>query len=724
MKKLIYILVFSAISVQLSVAQKEMQPMNGHVKNIPNLNLPLYLNTMYSNNNSKTGVSRWYNYGETMQLYLGVTSPLYGNFLFPDSTILVNYTGGYGSAWVHKLADVLDVTSVIFNDPTVHPNALTLDAMSKYRLDSLHFHCKYDRNIADPNIVDTLMFEVSVNDNLLQAYFAPGILSPNFTTDTVFMKRLPYNYQSNALNLANKKIYKVPLNAQTYADSLTNGIHIIKLATDSLPKVNAGKYVVVAVTFIPGYTWVPNTDILDNKNNVLFVSYKERDNFFQVYTKKDYNVSYILPSDVRYNAAGSWNSNFIPSFAYLGTTPTYNYEHHLIYYKISTAFSVTYDKQDVSCHGYNDGYVHMNVSGGATPYTYLWSNGATTANVNNLNAGNYTVTIIDQTPDTVVRIFNITQPTAITATVSSTPASACGASDGAIVVSNISGGTPSYSIVVLDADSVTQTMTDLPAGVYTVKVTDSKGCKLINYVGINENGAPAFNVVQNNISCYGLSDGSISVTIPNPTGTPAYTWSTGQTTSSITSLTLGNYLLTITDNNCHIFQSFTITQPQPLNVTGSVTNASNGLANGTIIITVTGGTTPYTYSWSNGMHTQNLGNLSEGTYSVTVTDAHQCEAVHTFNVISTGITERGENWHYSIYPNPARNVLSISLDGLKNTYATINIHTIHGHMVYHEKVFVSNNFTHNINIYNFTQGLYFVEISVDGFKINKKFVKE
>ncbi|OQA00890.1 MAG: hypothetical protein BWY70_00564 [Bacteroidetes bacterium ADurb.Bin408] len=723
MKKLIYILVFSLISVQLTVGQNEMLPVNGKVKNIQNLDLPFYLNTMYNNNNSKSGVSRWYNYGETMQLYLGVTSPMYGNFLFPDSTILVNYTGGYGSAWVHKLADVLDVTSVMFNDPTIHPNALTLDAMSNYKLDSLHFHCKYDRNIADPNIVDTLMFEVSVNDNLLQAYFAPGILSPNFTTDTVFMKRLPYNYQTNALNLANKKIYKVPLTAQTYADSLTNGIHIIKIATDSLPKVNAGKYVVVAVTFIPGYTWVANTDILDNKNNVLFISYKERDNFFQVYTKKDFNVSYILPSDVRYNAAGSWNSNFIPSFAYLGTTPTYNYEHHLIYYKISTAFNVTYDKQDVKCNGGNDGFVHINVSGGSAPYTYLWSNGATTSNVNNLTAGNYTVTIIDQTPDTVVRIFSITQPTAIAATVSSTPATACGASDGSIVVSGISGGVPSYSIVVLDADSVTQTMTDLPAGVYTVKVTDANGCKLIKYVTINENGAPAYNITQSNISCYGLSDGALGITIPNPGGSPSYQWSTGQATSSISGLSLGVYLLTVTVNNCHIYQSFNITQPQPLTVTGSVTNPTGGLANGTIILTVTGGTPPYSYDWSSGQQTQNLGNLSGGTYTVTVTDAHQCETVQTYNVISTGITENSETWYCNLYPNPALNFLNISFDGIKNTYADINIFTIHGCLVRYEKIFVNENSVYNINLRNFTQGLFFVEINVNGFKINRKFVK-
>jgi len=717
------LIILSFLFLNTLFSQKALIPFNNNGKEIeigisntdvmPNYNQPA----------TKNWISRWYNYGETMELYLGVVSPWYGNFLFPDSTILVNYTSGYSSAWLHKIADVLDVTSVMFNDPAIHPNALTIDATTKYKLDSIHFHCKYDRNIADPNIVDTLLFEISVNDNLLQAYFSPGILSPNLSTDTVFMKRLPYNYQTNALTLNNKKIIKVPLTALTYADSLSNGIHIIKVATDSIPKINPGKNVVVAITFIPGYTWVPNTDILDNKNNVLFVSRKERDNYFPHYTKKDFNVSYVLPTDVRYNFAGSWNANFIPSFAYMGTTPTYNYEHHMIYYNISTAFKITYETQHVNCYGGNDGAVTLNITGGTTPYNFKWSNGATTQNVSNLTAGTYTVTITDQVPDTTIRVFNITQPTALAAQVSSTPASGCGVSDGAITVSGIQGGTPSYSIVVLDADSVTQTMTDLIAGIYTVKVTDSHGCKLIKNVAINETGSPNHTINQNNVSCFGLNDGSISISVTNPTGTPVYNWSNGQSGTSISNLSPGNYMLTVTDNNCHIYESLYITQPQALSISGNITNATGGQSNGSIIIQVTGGTPPYTYAWSSGQQTQNLGNLSQGNYTVTVTDSHQCTIEETFNVIQTGINNSDIDFNVEIFPNPAQDVIFLSVSTLKPHHAEVNIYTIHGQLLKKEKIFIDKDSFFSLNITNFTAAMYYMEVCIDGHKINKTFIK-
>jgi len=673
--------------------------------------------------NTKSWISRWYNYGETMEAFLGVTSPLYGNFLFPDSTILVNYTSGYGSPWIHKVADVLDVTSVMFNNPQLHPNALTIDASTKYRLDSIHFHCKYSRNINLTNVVDTLLFEISVNDNLLPSFFAPGILSPNLSTDTVFMKRIPYAFQTNTLNLANKKIIKVPLTTQIHADSSFAGLHIIKVGTDSIPVINPGKQVAVAVTFIPGYTWIANTDIIDNKNSILFLSKKERDNFFPHYTKKDFNISYILPSDVRYNYAGSWNANFIPSFAYMGTTPTYNYEHHMIYYKISTAFKITYESQNVSCFGGNNGKVDLTISGGTPPYNFAWSHGASTQNVSNLSAGVYNVTITDQAQDTTIRTFTITQPPLLTANFSSTPATACGVSDGAVEITNIQGGTPGYSIIVLDADSVTQTMSDLMAGIYTVKVIDIKGCKVISHVPVNETGAPSYTVNQNNISCHGLTDGTISINVSNATGTPVYSWSNAQTGNSLTNLASGNYLLTVTDNNCHIYESFTITEPTPINVNGTVQNATGGQSNGTIILQVSGGTPPYAYSWSSGQHTQNLGSLSQGTYTVTVTDAKQCTHVSTFTVTSTGIDSDNINASVHIYPNPVNNTLNLNIEGHNNKYAEVYIYGAQGQLLKSEKIFVQNNVNYTIDLFNFTQGLFFIEIIIDGQKMYKKIIK-
>ncbi|MDD3878110.1 MAG: T9SS type A sorting domain-containing protein [Bacteroidales bacterium] len=286
---------------------------------------------------SKSSTERWYNYGETMDLFHGETSELYGNNLFPDTTILVDYgTSGYSGPWIHAIGDMLDVKSIFFNDPFLHPGELALNAQSTYRLDSVGVLCIYERNMADPNVVDTLVIEVAVNHNFTTAYFSTstGNIPANLGTDTVFIKRVDYSYTTNALGIATKKTYKFPLTQQFWEDSLDWGGHYIEVATPDVPVVVAGSFVFASVSFIPGYTWNANVDTLTQKNRLFFLTYKEQDGMFPIYNKKDYNISYLIPQDVRYNVAGSWNGLYIPSFAYMGSGPTYNYEHHLIYYKV------------------------------------------------------------------------------------------------------------------------------------------------------------------------------------------------------------------------------------------------------------------------------------------------------------------------------------------------------------------------------------------------------
>jgi len=281
---------------------------------------------------------RWYNYGETMDAFYTNTSVLYGNNLFPDTTILVDYgTSGYSGPWIHMIGDALDVKSGFFNDLTLHPGELALTAQSTFTIDSIGVLGIYERNLNDPNVVDTLMIEVTVNNNLQTPYFVGSGINTNLGADTVFVNLLNYSYQANVLNYTSKKVYKFPMDAQFAADTLDNGFHYIEVSTADLPTVNAGKLVVTALSFIPGYQWVPNVDTLIQKNRFFFVSFKEQDAMFPVYVKRDFNISYLIPQDVRYNDAGTWNGYFVPSYAYMGTTADYNYEHHLIYYKATCA---------------------------------------------------------------------------------------------------------------------------------------------------------------------------------------------------------------------------------------------------------------------------------------------------------------------------------------------------------------------------------------------------
>lgn len=673
---------------------------------------------------TKSSLGRWYNYGETMDELNNGTASLYGNILFPDSTILVNYgLSGYSGPWIHKLADLLDVTSEMFNDSVLHPGEQYIGENNFFSLDTIAIYCIYTRNIPDPSIVDTLLVEVSFNDNLMTAFFPPGPLPTNLGTDTVFIKRISYDYTTNSLDLPEKYVFKIPLTEATFADSMSNGFHEIIVPTPGLKTVNPGMLVVTSVGFIPGYSWIPNVDTLDKMNSLLFLSRKQHQSQFPFYLKHDYNISHIIPFDVRYNDAAGWNGLYVPSFAYMGgTQPTYSYQHHLFYYKASLSFNISFTTQNVSCYGGSDGAINLTtVVGGTAPYTYLWSHGETTQNVQNLSIGSYTVTISDAAGTDVVRVFEITEPQPMHATVTSTPASACGASDGSISVSSIQGGTPSYSVIVIDSDSVTQGMVGLSAGIYTVRITDAKGCRLEYFVAVNEIGAPTVNSTVSNISCNGFNDGSISLTVDNPTGSPIFTWNTGQSSSSIGSLSPGTYNVTITDDNCQMFETFDITQPDIIEIHETIVNPTPTSTSGSISLQVMGGTPPYTYLWSTGETTADIDNLTAGFYTVTVTDDNNCTQTKTIELI-LGTTFYDLSDKISIFPNPANDVVYIAFENINQGVVELNLYSIQGQKL-KSLGKKSKNDVVGVDISSLAAGIYIIEIILDGQRVQKKIVK-
>lgn len=302
------------------------------------------MNSVFTAKTSNASDStRWYNYGTAMAYdaltIFGDTSQLYGNNLFPDSTILVDYGTEIAGTWIHKLGDVLDVSSTYFNNPDAFPDEIGISKTSTYSVDSLGFWFIYTRGLNDPSVVDTLVFEVAVNSNLTTGYFCctqnTGLtVAQNLNVDTVFFKSLPYTYQSNTLNLPGKQTYKFPLTAAFLADTSANGFSHAVIATTGLSTVNAGKFVAATVSFVPGYSWTPNVDMLEDKNSVFFLSYQEGQNDrFPDYVKRDYNVSYFVSTGERYNTSG-WNGNIVPSFAYEGGAAPLSYEHHLIEYLV------------------------------------------------------------------------------------------------------------------------------------------------------------------------------------------------------------------------------------------------------------------------------------------------------------------------------------------------------------------------------------------------------
>jgi hypothetical protein len=283
----------------------------------------------------------------------------------------------------------------------------------------------------------------------------------------------------------------------------------------------------------------------------------------------------------------------------------------------------------VNCNGGNNGSINLTVNGGVAPYTFAWSNGATTEDLNLLVASSYSVTATDFNGCTVTRTVNITQPTAITTGTTQTNVNCNGGSTGSINLT-VSGAISPYTFAWSNAAN-TQNITGITAGTYTVTVADANGCTATRSATITQPTPIAITAASVNPSCNGNNNGSINLTITGGTGAYSYNWGGGVTTQNRTGLTIGTYSVTVTDaNGCTASATQTLTQPSTLSVTNTAVNINcNGGNNGTITTTTVGGTTPYSYNWGGGITTANRSGLTAGTYTLTVTDANGCSATTT-----------------------------------------------------------------------------------------------
>lgn len=295
---------------------------------------------------------------------------------------------------------------------------------------------------------------------------------------------------------------------------------------------------------------------------------------------------------------------------------------------------------DATCNGVCDGSADLTVGGGTPPYTYLWNNAETSEDVATLCAGTYDVTVTDANGCTATANVVIGEPTAITLTPASLNAN-CGAADGEVSVT-AAGGTPGYTYNWEDATATqvgtTATVTGLPAGAYTVTVTDANGCTETAVATIVDNAAgTATAVVDNHVTCNGVCDGQATVTAAGGTAPYTYLWSSGGSAATETGLCAGTHSVDVTDaNGCVASASVTITEPTALTaaITATTDVTCNGVCDGDALVTVTGGTLPYTYSWTSGGNTDTETGLCAGTHDVTVTDANGC-----FITVTATITE-------------------------------------------------------------------------------------
>ncbi|MDF2453061.1 MAG: hypothetical protein K0S26_2565, partial [Bacteroidota bacterium] len=290
-----------------------------------------------------------------------------------------------------------------------------------------------------------------------------------------------------------------------------------------------------------------------------------------------------------------------------------------------------------TCNYLNNGSATASQTGGTSGFTYSWSpGGQTSATISGLASGTYTVVVTDSKGCQSTALAVIAEPTPlVVGFINQVNVSCFGGSNGSVGASP-SGGTPNYTYSWTPGGSTNSSLTNIPIGTYTVKVTDNNSCIATNTVTIIQ---PTDIVTTNtivNVSCNGGSNGSISITPTGGVSPYTYVWSAGgQTTSSVTGLPIGSYSVTVTDaNGCQKNYAYTITQPLPIAIAFTQTNVScfNG-SNGAATSTVTGGTPAYSYSWSPGGATsQNVTGLIAGTYTLTITDFLNCISTNTVTI--------------------------------------------------------------------------------------------
>lgn len=291
--------------------------------------------------------------------------------------------------------------------------------------------------------------------------------------------------------------------------------------------------------------------------------------------------------------------------------------------------------QQVKCFNGNNGAIEMVMSGGTEPYSFIWNNQATTEDLDSLIAGTYTVQITDANGCTGTQAGTVVQPaSALMPSLNVLQNVKCfNGNDGAIDL-EVSGGTEPYSFK-WNNEAITEDIDNLIAGTYTTTVTDANECTSIFNAEITQ-PQNALALTINTIFQTGCSGaGNIDLSIEFGTPPYSYYWNNGNTTQDITSVPPGSYTVTVTDaNGCTTTSSVILSQsPSNLSVSGNVTNSSCiQQVGGSININYNGGIAPYTYSWSNGLTTQNISGLSQGNYVVVVNDANGCSGTASFTI--------------------------------------------------------------------------------------------
>lgn len=373
----------------------------------------------------------------------------------------------------------------------------------------------------------------------------------------------------------------------------------------------------------------------------------------------------------------------------------------------------------ISCMGANDGSITATISGGTSAFTLAWSgpNGfnSSAAQLSDLAPGEYCLDIADANGCVQQACITINEPVELVANANTTTA-ACGEDVGAVDL-DVDGGSAPYSFGWSNGAS-TEDITGLSLGGYSVTVTDANGCTVP--VQADVQGTPAVDatgVVTDNL-CNGDALGSIALEVIDGTAPYQYLWSNSSTAADQDGLTAGTYTVLVSDaNGCSTDMAFEVTESTAILIdtllsshSGGYNVSTHGGEDGSISTVVSGGTAPYSYSWSTGSTASTVSGLPAGTYILEVSDANGCTASIIIPVtqpddliMPTGYSPNGDGANDTFFIR--------GLDAYPaNTFVVLNRW---GNVVYDRLNYRNDWSGENIQGQQLPNGTYFVILTVD-----------
>ncbi len=301
--------------------------------------------------------------------------------------------------------------------------------------------------------------------------------------------------------------------------------------------------------------------------------------------------------------------------------------------------NLTLSKTNIACFGQKNGTAKVQVKGGISPYTFLWNDTSKSKDslVKNLALGFYTVSVTDKNGCVVKDSVQINQPDSLSLLLINQNIFCFGEKNGQTEV-QVKGGTTPYTYSWSNLVNGVPKIENLAAGDYNVTISDFKNCIKIAKTTITTPDSLKIDFVTKATDCNGAATGEIKTTVTGGSAPYFYSW-TGQggftsSDADISNLKSGTYTLELKDlNDCIKIKTVKITQPNPVLFTPVLTDVKcKGKKTGKIELLISGGSLPYQYQWDSGQNTPNIGNLSVGTYTLTLTDNLACTYIETYEI--------------------------------------------------------------------------------------------